>query len=204
MLTPRFSAALTVAAELHAGQWRKNQERKIPYLAHLMAVTALVLEHGGDEDAAIAALLHDAVEDQGGKFQGGADALRSYIEMRFGQIVRQIVDECSDTDVIPKPPWRQRKEAYIAAIPHKSPAALLVSCADKVHNARSLIRDFRQVGDNLWERFAGKKKGTLWYYRELADAFRAHPSAPPILAAELERLVSELEKMAAGNPQSQS
>ena len=195
MLTTRFSSAMVMMAELHADQRRKGG--KIPYLAHLLAVAGMVLEHGGDEDTAIAALFHDTLEDQGKKFMGGADALGQYIEMRFGANVRQIVIECSDTDLYPKPPWRERKEAYLASIPHKSPSALLVSCADKVHNSRSLLFDYQKIGNKLWERFAGKQTGILWYYRALVDAFQANPQAPIILVDELNRIVTELEQMVA-------
>ncbi len=189
-LGPRFGDALAFAFEAHAAQRRKS--KATPYVAHLLAVTALVIEHGGDEDTAIAALLHDAVEDQGGK------AMRERIRARFGERVARIVDECTDADMVPKPPWRQRKIAYVGAVPHKSPEARLVSLADKVHNAREILDDYRQVGDALWDRFNGGREGTLWYYRALADAFRDH--APESLWHQLEHTVSELERLAAARP----
>lgn len=185
-LSERFAAALGYATELHARQVRKGSG--VPYIAHLLAVTALVLEYGGDEDTAIAALLHDAVEDQGGA------ATRAAIAARFGEPVAAIVDGCSDTDVVPKPPWQARKEAYIAHVAAAPPAVLLVSAADKLHNARSILADYRQVGEALWERFTGSRAGTLWYYRALVTAYR-QTVAPPALVDELDRTVTELERL---------
>ena len=161
---PKFAEALAFASEIHTMQVRKGTA--IPYIAHLLSVAALVIEAGGDEDSAIAALLHDAVEDQ-----GGATMLAS-IRKRFGQEVADIVEACSDTDVIPKPPWRERKEAYLDAIAHKSEKARLVSLADKVHNASSILFDHQEIGDKVWERFSVGRDDTMWYYRALADAFR--------------------------------
>lgn len=186
-LSERFAAALGYATELHARQVRKGSG--VPYIAHLLAVTALVLEYGGDEDTAIAALLHDAVEDQGGA------ATRAAIAARFGEPVAAIVDGCSDTDVVPKPPWQARKEAYIAHVAAAPPAVLLVSAADKLHNARSILADYRQVGEALWERFTGSRAGTLWYYRALVTAYR-QSAAPRALIDELDRTVTELERLA--------
>lgn len=145
LLGPRFREALTYASELHECQPRKGTE--IPYLAHLLSVAALVLEDGGDEDEAIAALLHDAVEDQGGK--PTLDAIRS----RFGERVAHIVEACSDTDTWPKPPWRERKERYIEYLEAACPGVLRVSLADKLHNARAIVLDYRQMGDPLWSKF---------------------------------------------------
>jgi len=185
-LSERFADALVYATGLHAGQVRKGSG--VPYIAHLLAVTALVLEYGGDEDTAIAALLHDAVEDQGGA------ATRGAIAARFGEPVAAIVDGCSDTDVVPKPPWQARKEAYIAHVAGAPPAVLLVSASDKLHNARSILADYRQVGEALWDRFTGSRAGTLWYYRALVAAYR-QTAAPPALVDELDRTVSELERL---------
>ena len=185
-LTTRFKDALVFAAELHATQVRKGSG--VPYLAHLMSVASLTLESGGSEDEAIAALLHDAIEDQGGA------PTREEIRRRFGDAVTAIVDGCTDTEVVPKPPWRARKEAYIAHVAGAPPSVRLVSAADKLHNARSLLADFRQLGDQLWSRFTGKKDGTLWYYRALIDAYRAGGGTP--LVDELDRVVSELERLA--------
>jgi (p)ppGpp synthase/HD superfamily hydrolase len=186
MLSPRFTEALAFAAELHRDQVRKGTT--IPYVSHLLATASIVLEHGGGEDEAIAALLHDAVEDQ-----GGLPTLER-IRARFGEAVAGIVHECTDAETMPKPPWHHRKEAYIAAIPHKSAGARLVSCADKLHNARAILADLRQHGPALWERFTGGAH-SLWYYRALADAFAV--AGPQRLAAELERVVAEIEAEAA-------
>ncbi len=194
MLSVRFTAALLTAAELHAGHVRKGSG--VPYLAHLLSVAALALEHGADEDTAIAALFHDAIEDQAQTFAGGAEALRAMLADRFGEHVVAIVDACTDAESFPKPPWRARKEAYLASVPQKSEDALLVSAADKVHNARSILRDYRQLGDELWTRFRGGKEGTLWYYRALVDAFHQAPQAPPALVYELNQIVSQIETLA--------
>jgi len=188
--SPRLDEAFTFANRLHAGQVRKGTT--IPYLSHLLAVTAIVLEHGGGEDEAIAALLHDAIEDQGGP------ATRVEIRHRFGEHVVAIVDGCTDAETMPKPPWRQRKEAYVAHVGDASPSVRLVSAADKLHNARSILTDYRRFGEALWDRFRGGRDGTLWYYRALVDAFRAVEATP--LIEELERTVSELERLATSHP----
>lgn len=184
-LSPRFDDALVFARYLHAGQLRKGTA--IPYFAHLLAVTAIVLEYGGSEDEAISALLHDGVEDQGGQLT------REEIKRRFGESVVIIVDGCSDTDTVPKPPWRERKEGYIAHVRHASPSVRLVSAADKLANARSILADYRQLGEALWGRFQGEQVGTLWYYRALVTAFREVESSP--LIDELDRTVTELEHL---------
>ncbi len=194
MLSTKFTTALGVATELHVYQERKGKGE--PYVAHLLAVTGLVLEHGGTEDEAIAALFHDALEDQGYRFAGGANALRDYIQDRFGTRVLEIVEACTDTDVQPKPPWKERKVAYLAHLADADASVLLVSCADKVHNGRSILQDYRQVGEELWSRFRGGKDGTLWYYRSLVDAFQANPASPPLLTDELNRIISEVERLA--------
>lgn len=190
ILSLRFDEAFAYASRLHACQVRKGSD--IPYLSHLLAVTAIVLECGGGEDEAIAALLHDAIEDQGGP------ATRDEIRRRFGEHVVAIVDGCTDAETVPKPPWRQRKEAYVAHVGDASPSVRLVSAADKLHNARSILVDYRQLGEALWDRFRGGRDGTLWYYRALVDAFRAKEFTP--LVEELERTVGELERLAAGQP----
>lgn len=183
MLSERFTEALTFAAQLHASQIRKGSG--VPYLAHLLGVASIALEYGANEDEAIAALLHDAIEDQGGA------ATREEIRRRFGDTVTDIVDGCTDADTIPKPPWRQRKEEYIAHIPTASSSVRLVSASDKLHNVRSILHDYRRLGDSLWERFHGGKDGTLWYYRSLVEVFRSTELTP--LVEELERVVEELE-----------
>ena len=186
MFSERFTNALTFAAQLHATQTRKGGE--VPYIAHLLGVASLALEYGANEDEAIAALLHDAIEDQGGA------ATREEIRRRFGDTVTEIVDGCTDSDTIPKPPWRQRKEAYIAHIPKASASVILVSAADKLYNSWSILKDYRLIGDAVWERFQGGKDGTLWYYRSLVEAFRSTESTP--LIDEFERVVDELERLA--------
>jgi GTP pyrophosphokinase len=185
-LSDRFDAALAFAARLHRDQERKGSG--IPYVAHLLAVASLALEHGADEDEAIAALLHDAVEDQGGA------ATRAEIARRFGERVASIVEGCSDTNELPKPPWRARKEAYVAHVRGASSSVRLVSASDKLHNARSILADLRTHGDALWTRFSGGREGTLWYYRALIEAYRANGSS--LLVEELDRVVSEIERLA--------
>lgn len=194
MLTNRFNIALAFAADLHARQMRKGTT--IPYLSHLMAVAAIVLEHGGTEDHAIAALLHDAIEDQGHDFEGGVDGLRQQIETRFGTAVLTIVEACTDADTIPKPPWRERKEAYVAHIRTAPADVLIVSCADKLHNARAILRDYQNIGDALWQRFTGGKDGTLWYYQALVDAFQSNPETPCSLVTALVQTVAQIIEMA--------
>ena len=186
-LTDRFDEALAYASRLHRAQTRKGEG--IPYVSHLLAVAAIALENGADEDQAIAALLHDAVEDQGGLAQ--LEAIREH----FGESVAQIVADCTDAHEEPKPAWHPRKEAYIASLAHKPARSLAVSLADKTHNAAAINADLRAHGDTVWSRFTGGKGGTLWYYRALATAFRAH--APGIAAERFVREVDEMEELAA-------
>jgi GTP pyrophosphokinase len=189
ILSHRFEQALVYAAILHSGQGRKGTA--VPYISHVISVCALALENGANEDEAIAALLHDAVEDA-----GGAPRLAD-IRVRFGQIVADIVAGCTDTDETPKPPWNQRKEKYIAQLAHGSDSVKLVSCADKVHNARSIVADLREHGDAIWARFTTGKAGTLWYYRTLVETYRQH-GGPKRLIDELVRTVDEMEQLAKG------
>ena len=184
-LSPRYEAALVMATQLHASQNRKGTS--IPYVSHLLAVSSLVLEHGGSEDQAIAALLHDAVEDQGGL--PTLDKIRDH----FGDVVAEIVDHCTDAYEEPKPEWRIRKEEYIASIAEKPLDAVLVSCADKLHNARAILNDLRTLGDELWGRFTGGKEGTLWYYQSLVDAF--DDTLGNSLSEELKRTVNEINDL---------
>jgi len=185
-LSARFEEALVYAAQLHADQARKGTT--IPYVAHLLGVASIVLEQGAGEDEAIAALLHDAVEDQGG------EATLAEIGRRFGPRVAEIVDACTDARTTPKPPWRERKQAYIAHLHHATASVRLISAADKLHNARAILRDYRAIGESLWTRFNGGKEGTLWYYRALVEALQA--AGPTPLVEELDRVVSEIEKLA--------
>jgi GTP pyrophosphokinase len=190
MLGPRFVDALGYALRLHAEQYRKGSG--VPYYSHLMAVSSLVLEYGGSEEQAIAALLHDAIEDQALRM-GGAELARETLASRYGDTVVAIVDACTDADSFPKPPWRARKERYIAHIAEMQAGAALVSCCDKIHNARSLVSDFREVGDALFGRFSVPREQTLWYYSELAGAFgRFHPGRA---ADELRRTVELLLRL---------
>jgi (p)ppGpp synthase/HD superfamily hydrolase len=187
--SPRFQAALTYAVNVHAGQTRKATS--IPYITHLLAVAALVGEHGGDEDQVIAALLHDAPEDQGGR------ARLDEIRASFGHRVAEIVEACTDTLDDPKPKWRPRKEAYIQHLAHAPAAALLVSAADKLHNTRAIVADLRRSGLSAFDRFNGKKDGTLWYYSELVRAFEARRQDE--LTAELRRTVAVMHRLASEN-----
>lgn len=189
VLSARFSEACSLAASLHRNQLRKGP-RRIPYMSHLLAVTAIVLEHGGTEEEAIAALLHDAVEDQ-----GGAETL-AVIRRIFGPDVAAIVLGCSDTDEQPKPPWRARKDRYLAHLAEASPSVLLVSTADKLANARTVLADYREIGEDLWSRFNGTRDETLWYYRRVVEILQTRP-APPHLVAELARVVTEIGRLVA-------
>lgn len=186
-LTSRFEAALSLAHNLHRHQVRKGTGT--PYIAHLLSVAGLVLEHGGDEDTAIAALLHDAAEDQ-----GGYETL-ARIREEFGTRVADIVESCSDTFLTPKPPWRERKETYLAHLPDASPEVQLVSLADKVHNAGSILANLRASGDTVWDRFKGGKNGTLWYYHQLVEVFNQLPKSP--LSIELSEIVAQIDQLSA-------
>jgi hypothetical protein len=183
LLGPRFDRAFALARELHARHRRKGTD--IPYLAHLMGVASLVLEDGGDEDEAIAALLHDAVEDQGGARTLGR------IRQLFGGCVADIVEACSDTDETPKPPWRERKESYIAHLhdPGVPQGTLRVSLADKLHNARAILFDLR-AGQDVYSRFNAPREQQQWYYDALAETFAELTDSP--MVAELRVIVDEL------------
>ncbi|MBN2361318.1 MAG: HD domain-containing protein [Deltaproteobacteria bacterium] len=182
-LSEKFDQALLHASRLHRQQVRKTT--RVPYVSHLLAVASLVLEHGGDEEEAIAALLHDAVEDQ-----GGLPTLEQ-IRSLFGDRVADIVRGCSDAWTQPKPPWLERKRAYLEHLRTASRSVRLVAAADKLHNARSVLSDLLEIGDALWERFNAGRDQQLWYYRALADTFR--DCGPEDLARELERVVGEIE-----------
>ena len=183
MLTQRFVDAVDYAREKHQTQLRKGTD--IPYLGHLLSVSGLVIDAGGTESQAIAALLHDAAEDQGG------EATLAEIREKFGDEVADIVGECSDTFDTPKPPWRERKQRYVAHLADASDSAILVSLADKLHNARALLRDYRAVGDQLWQRFSQHDpQQHLWYYTSLLAEYerRAHPG----MTAELRETIDAL------------
>lgn len=184
-LGPRFLRAFHFAAEKHSGQTRKASG--IPYLTHLMGVASLVLEAGGDEDLAIAALLHDVVEDCGG------GPMLKEVRRRFGKRVAQVVDGCTDAYEIPKPPWRDRKESYIRRLKKERADTRLVSAADKLNNIRSILSDYRVVGESVWARFNGGRDGTLWYYRTLRDEFlRCDRNR---ITDDFDRAVRELESL---------
>jgi (p)ppGpp synthase/HD superfamily hydrolase len=199
-LGEQFRRAMVFAAELHDGQFKKGG-RNITYISHLLGVTSLVIEAGGDEDMAIAALLHDAVEDQGGH------PTLERIRAEYGERVAHIVEGCTDSEIEPKPPWLERKRAYVGHVrEHADSEVTLVSAADKLHNVRAILADFRELGDAVFDRFKGRKDGTLWYYRAMVDAFRdamvrngliQHARGNQRLVDELEREVSELESAVA-------
>jgi (p)ppGpp synthase/HD superfamily hydrolase len=182
-LTERFDAAFKLASDLHRTQMRKSSDT--PYISHLMAVSALVLENGGTEDEAIAGLLHDAVEDQGGQ------PTLALIRRQFGDVVADMVSALSDTDQSPKPPWRARKEQYLEHLEEAPVPVLRVSAADKLHNVRAMVRDYRAYGEELWNRFSAPAADQIWYYRSLADVFRRRLGGP--LASDLSRSVADLE-----------
>jgi (p)ppGpp synthase/HD superfamily hydrolase len=189
-LGPRLQKGFRYAAEKHAGQTRK--QTAVPYLSHLMAVTSLVLEGGGDEDMAIAALLHDVVEDC-----GGMPRLREVRKM-FGTRVAKIVEGCTDSFVDPKLPWIVRKKEYLERLKHEDAETRLVSASDKLHNVRTVIADYRQDGESIWKRFSGGRDGTLWYYRALSDEFQQRKANR--ITRELAIAVHELEKTVGTKP----
>jgi GTP pyrophosphokinase len=196
LLTQRFQRAFMVASEIHARQLRKGTA--IPYMSHLMSVAALVLEHGGDEDAAISGLLHDAIEDSG---DGAATEAR--IRGEFGDRVAGTVAGCSDAVAVPgeaKAPWRERKERYIRHLAAETdPRVLLVSACDKLHNARSIVADLRAIGAAVWGRFSQRDPAEhLWYYQSLADCYAGR--VPEGLAAELNRVLADLRALATATP----
>jgi GTP pyrophosphokinase len=193
MLTSRFALALTTAHDLHARQLRKGTS--VPYVAHLLGVTSIALHHGADEDEAIGALLHDAIEDAPPHL--GARGVRHLIREQFGERVLAIVEGCTDTDVVPKPAWRVRKAAYVAHVPSQPSSVLLVSAADKLHNAGAILSDLRVTGDEVWRRFSrdAGKAGVIGYYRGLVTAFRT-TGRHPRLVDELDATVTAIESTA--------
>jgi (p)ppGpp synthase/HD superfamily hydrolase len=181
----RFLEALRVAATLHAGKTRRKTD--MPDVGHLIGTCSIAMEFGADEDQAIAALLHDVIED-----------VRPVEEARaavatFGPEVLRIVEACTDHDTHPKPPWRKRKEAYLAHVPEADAPILLVSASDKLHNARAIVIDLHRGGPEAWKRSNAPRDDTLWYYRSLVSAFRANPASNPDLVDELDRTVAEME-----------
>ena len=178
----RLAEALAWAIDAHGAQLRKGTN--VPYHAHLLGVASLVLNDGGDEDEAVAAVLHDLVED--------TDATVDDVRERFGDRVARIVDACTDAHERPKPEWGGRKRAYIERMRTAQPDELRVSLADKLYNASSIEWDLRLRGDDLWRRFGSGRDGQLWYYRTLADIFLER--APGPMADELDRVVRRIEE----------
>ncbi|MBE9241202.1 HD domain-containing protein [Synechocystis salina] len=170
ILTSRFSDAFILANQLHRHQFRKGSQ--IPYISHLLGVTALVLEMGGNEDEAISALLHDAVEDQGG------DTTLELIREQCGQAVAELVLGCSDSQIMPKPPWEERKQKHLTKLRHSSLSILKISLADTLHNARTVQIDRRRQGEEIWDKFSRGKSGILWYYQNLWEIYQGrNPNA---------------------------
>ncbi|HEU0207649.1 MAG TPA: HD domain-containing protein [Candidatus Udaeobacter sp.] len=189
-LSKKFEEALIYARRAHGDQMRKKTG--IPYIAHILGVTAIALEYGANETEAIGALLHDTVEDC-----GGIERLRD-IRQKFGNAVAGIVNGCTDTDKTPKPPWVERKRAYIEHLRESDSSTRLVSASDKLHNTRAILAELRRHGLTVFDRFSGKKDGTLWYYRTLVTAFRRHGDHVDLID-ELDRVVSEIEKLSASD-----
>lgn len=183
-LSPNFDQALVFASELHRDQSRKGTA--LPYVSHLLIVAGTVIENGADEETAIAAVLHDAIEDQGGA------QTRQEIIRRFGEGVARLVDEVSDAEITPKPPWRERKEAYLSRVETMSAGALLIALADKAHNARATLSDYRRIGDAVWTRFNEGKEGQRWFYETFLAKAAQHPAAPDALLDELKRIDIDL------------
>jgi (p)ppGpp synthase/HD superfamily hydrolase len=176
---------------MHAAQQRKGTH--IPYVSHLLGTCAITFEYGGDEDEAIAALLHDAIEDI-----RPTAAARETVEA-FGPRVLAIVEGCTDSDRHPKPPWRERKEAFLARLAEADRSVLLVASADKLHNARTLLADVRRIGDDVWKRFKADRESSLWYYQTAVEVIRGNPEHHPALVDELERTVRELSVTTQGS-----
>ena len=188
LYTHRFIEAVDAALLMHAHQARKGTT--IPYISHLFGACSIALDYGANEDEAIAALLHDAIEDI--HYMPGARATVG----AFGPEVLRIVDACTDADTKRKPPWKTRKVAYLAHLADADRPILLVSASDKLHNARAIVADLRRHGDALWARFSAPRNETLWYYRALVTAFRANPAHPADLIDELDRTVTDMERLA--------
>jgi (p)ppGpp synthase/HD superfamily hydrolase len=199
VLTDRLYHAIEFAGHLHRLQIRKMTQT--PYVSHLLSVTALVLENGGDEDMAIAAMLHDALEDQaaaytqktvlGADVWAGPEKLRQDISFMFGARVLSIVEELTETDEDPKPPWRERKEKYLAHLEVASPEAILIAGSDKLHNARTTLTDKRQHGNKVWEKFNSDRDSQIWWYYAVLGALR-NRNCPAALTDELEEVLSDL------------
>lgn len=191
LYSDRFIEALEAAGRMHGAQKRKGTS--VPYISHLLGTCAIALEYGANEDQAIAALLHDAIEDI------EPTEMARAVVASFGAEVLRIVEACTDADTHPKPPWRERKEAYIARLASEDRAVLLVSASDKLHNARAIVGDLHRHGPDLWARF-NPDSDQPWYYRSLVTAFRSSPEHDAALVDELDRTVTELERLSTGVP----
>jgi len=186
MQMPKLSNALALAIQAHEGQVRKGT--KIPYIAHPMAVSAIALEFGATEDQAVAALLHDAIEDGGNKYA-------NIIKAQFGEHIHNLVQGCTDgtpNQQGQKAPWLERKTAYLRHLEEASDEVLLVSCSDKLHNARAIVSDLINEGPSVFKRFSSTPEQTLWYYRQLANVFTNRKTPP---AKALESAVSQMEAL---------
>jgi (p)ppGpp synthase/HD superfamily hydrolase len=186
LTSPRFAEALEAAALMFAAKTKKGGS--IPYISHLLGTCAIALENGAAEDEAIAALLHDTIEDI-----TPTDRARAAVA-RFGPEVLRIVEGCSDSWTHPKPPWIERKEGYIRHMEEADQSVLLVSAADKLHNARAIVSDLRQVGDEVWKRFNASREQELWFYRELLKVFERRLTDRPALVSEFRLAVGEMER----------
>jgi (p)ppGpp synthase/HD superfamily hydrolase len=183
-LSSRFDDALHYAHEAHRSQTRKGNDA--PYIGHLLGVASIVIDDGGSEDEAIGALLHDAAEDQGGRQR------LEEIRAKFGDTVARIVEDCTDSWETPRAPWIERKRAYVEHARSLSAPSLRVAAADKVHNAYAILRDLRNVGDQVWERFNAPADDVVEYYEDLVRAFRQ--SGGGKLVEELERIVKGIQR----------
>ena len=181
----KYLEALNFAFKLHSKQFRKGT--KIPYFSHLSSVSNHVIENGGNTDEAIAGLLHDAVEDQGG------EKTLQLIKKKFGNKVAKIVDDCTDTKIIPKPPWFERKNKYILDLRKKSQSSLLVSICDKTHNASCINNDYYRVGEKIWKRFSVNKKQVCWYYESLGKCYYKHLKGHKVLKQNYKELILEMK-----------
>ncbi len=184
--SPKFERALIFATRLHIDQVRKKSDT--PYIMHLLAVASIVADYGGDEEQVIAGLLHDSVEDQGGR------PTLNTVRGRFGPRVARIVEACTDSFETPKPPWQERKRAYVEHVKGAREDELLVSAADKLHNARSIVAEQRRVGNRAFQRFNARRVDVLWYYSALVRAFAKRNRTP--LVDELDRTVREMRRLA--------
>jgi (p)ppGpp synthase/HD superfamily hydrolase len=183
----KYKRAIDFTYNLHLKQMRKGTS--IPYFSHLISVSNNIIENNGNTDEAIAGLLHDAVEDQGG------EKTLNLIKKKFGIKVAKIVSDCTDTDITPKPPWYERKKNYIKNLQYKSQSSLFVSMCDKTHNATCIINDYKRVGKKLWKRFSAKPKQILWYYESLGKCYFKNLKNKKVLIENYKNLLKEMKKI---------